>query len=521
MKTTLISSAPFLSAKGIAIACLVCAIVFVPLWPVAVPPLVDYPNHLAREYILAGLDRSDHLGLFYEANWSATPYLAMDVVVQSLSHFMPVDVAAKVFLSLALLLLAMAPVVLNRALFGQVTPIVLVGLLFVHNTTLSLGFVNYLFSLGFALCLLALWIVTREKSLLTRLTLLPLLSTLLFFSHLIGFVVYALTVCAYEFGRYVEQVRGHAPGKGLALSSVQRSNLVSLGAQFLVPLTIFALFGPSSETTEMVRQTTHGGLGRKIEHLAGMFSYLIPPYSWSLDNALTVMLPVSLLVFLALRRLEVSRHMLWPILAMLLFFFAMPMQWLGGWGGDHRLLPAIGLIIVGSLRFKEQETRIGWLVLGLLAALVVIRTATIALEWRKADNETAEFLKSFDSLAPGSKVYYAFGHAGGRNSWLRPKYFLPCLAVGSRQVYVPYLFTSNNIPGIPLQYKPEYYALQRLSGGAILTNGQSPNWNAIVDKYDYFILGDERFFNSPVPARLVLVHEGDRFRVYKNPSFAD
>jgi hypothetical protein len=202
---------------------------------------------------------------------------------------------------------------------------------------------------------------------------------------------------------------------------------------------------------------------------------------------------------------------------MLLLFFVMPMQWLGGWGGDHRLLPAIGLMFAGSLRLKKQDGKLGALLLGLLAVLIALRTAAITLEWRKADAEYAQLLRSFESLTAGSRVYYAFGHAGGRNSWLRPKYFVPCLAVMSRQVYVPYLFTSNNIPGIPLQYKPEYYELQRLSPGPILVNGQSPDWGAITDKYDYFILGDERFFDTPVPQRLVPVYKGNRFNIYRSP----
>jgi hypothetical protein len=520
MMTHLTSRYQSFSANGLLPAILLCAVVFVPLWSVAIPPLVDYPNHLAREYILAHLAQSENLRLFYQANWSATPYLAMDALVQVLAHVMPVALAAKLFLALTLLLLAMAPIALSHALHGRVAPIALVGLLFVHNTTVSLGFVNYLFSLGFALCLLSGWILAREGRVWIRLIMLPVLSTLLFFSHLIGFVVYALTVCAYEFGRHLEEVRGRTPHAPLALNAAQRQNLVSFGVQFLLPLTIFWLFGPSSETSEMVRQTTHGGIGRKFDILFGMFDYLIPPYIWSLDRILVIALPLALLLLLALRTLELSKRMLWPLLAMLLLFFVMPMQWLGGWGGDHRLLPAIGLMFAGSLRLKKQDGKTGALVLGLLAVLIALRTAAITVEWRKADAEYAQLLRAFESLTAGSRVYYAFGHAGGRDSWLRPKYFVPCLAVMSRQVYVPYLFTSNNIPGIPLQYKPEYYELQRLSPGPILVNGQSPDWGAITGKYDYFILGDAQFFATPVPQGLVPIYQGSHFTVYKNPTRA-
>jgi hypothetical protein len=503
------------SALGVLAAVSILVIVFVPIWSVVIPPLADYPNHLARGYILANLPASTDLKEFYQANWSATPYLAMDAIVTILSRFTSIEISGKIFLSLTLLLLAIAPLALSVALNRQVTPIALLGLLFAHNTTLSLGFVNYLFSLGFAVCLLSLWIWLRESRPWVRLILFPVLTSLLFMSHLMGFIIYALTIVAYELGRHVEQVRSRLPRAPLLLDSSQRLNLISIGVQFSVPLVIFWLYGPSSETTDAIRQTTYGGIWRKIDLLTGIFSYLIPPYMWTLDRILTVALPCALVLLLAMRRLEVASRMWLPLFALLLLFFAMPMEWLGGWGGDHRLLPAIGVFFVGSLRPKVDTAKIWSLVAGLIVLLIVVRAAAITMEWRKADQEYAEYLQSFELLTTGSKVYYAFGHDAERNIW-RPKYFLPCLAVITKQVYVPYLFTSNDIPGIPLEYRPAYYQLERLSPGPILVNRQSPNWEAIVDQYDYFILGNEHHFVLPVPPRLVQVYKGNNFNIYRN-----
>jgi hypothetical protein len=247
-----------------------------------------------------------------------------------------------------------------------------------------------------------------------------------------------------------------------------------------------------------------------------MFSYLIPPYIWTLDRILAVVLPAALILLLAMRQLEIARRMQLPLSALLLLFFVMPVEWLGGWGGDHRLLPAIGLVLAGSLRPKVDTAKIWRRAAGLFVVLILVRTAGITMEWRKADHEYAEYLRSFELLTPGSKVYYAFGHAGGRDYW-RPKYFLPCLAVITKQVYVPYLFTSNDIPGIPLKYQPASNQLQRLSPGPILVNNQSPDWTAIIDKYDYFVLGNEHFFDAPVPQRLVPVYKGNKFNIYRSP----
>jgi hypothetical protein len=95
-------------------------------------------------------------------------------------------------------------------------------------------------------------------------------------------------------------------------------------------------------------------------------------------------------------------------------------------------------------------------------------------------------------------------------------YFLPCLAVAKKDVYLPYLFTSDSNPGINMKYTADYERLQYLSPGPRLVDGQSPAWSAILDTYDYFILGDEQFFDIAVPGQLLPVYRGSNFAVYKN-----
>ena len=244
-------------------------------------------------------------------------------------------------------------------------------------------------------------------------------------------------------------------------------------------------------------------------------SYLIPPYSWTLDRFLYIALPAGLFFLLATRRLKIAKQMLWPLLAMLVLFFVMPDEWLGGWGGDHRLLPAIGLILAGSLCPRAGPGKSRQVAIGLIALVIAVRVTAITVEWRKADHEYAEYVRSFGLLTKGSKVYYASGYAGHNIIGRRPKYFIPCLAVMKKEVYVPYLVTSREIPGLPLRYQPEYEQFGRLSPGPYFSYRQSPNWKAIADKYDYFCMTDEQFFKDPVPKQLVPVYKGSNFVLYK------
>lgn len=495
-------------------ALLVAAAVLFPLWSTDIPPLLDYHNHLARQYILAELPTSPYLQTFYAANWKASPYLAIDVIVQALAHLMPIDVAGKAFLTLLLSLLALAPLALSWALFGRTSPVAWLGLLLIHNMTLRYGFVSYLFGVGFALCLLALWIRMREGPPQIRMLVFPLLGTLLFFSHLIAFAIYGLTVAAFELGSHIAACRARPPHAFLQLSTVQWTNALSLTLQCGIPLSLFLLFGPS---TESVGTNFHGGIERKLDLLLHAFSYLMPPYNWTLDRALASLLPVTIVVLLLLRKLEIARSMLWPLGALLAAYFVMPMQLFSGWGADHRLLPALGLMLVGSLRLRTEPSRMAVGVAGLVALLLVARVTAITIEWRKGEQTYSEYLQAFEILTNGAKVFYAFGHAGEQRISTLPEYHMPTLALMRRHVYLPHLF-SNDAGVVPLQYKPEVVNLQTLSRGPVLTNGRAPDWPAILSRFDYFLLIDEQYFSAPPPAELFPVFQGKKVRVYKAPN---
>ena len=48
-------------------------IVQIPVWSVRIPPLVDYPNHLARMHILAHHHETPLLQKYYLIKWAVLP----------------------------------------------------------------------------------------------------------------------------------------------------------------------------------------------------------------------------------------------------------------------------------------------------------------------------------------------------------------------------------------------------------------------------------------------------------------
>ena len=122
---------------------LLLAIVSVPVFSTVLPPLVDYPNHLARLHLLA-----EGGNQFYAVCWAPLPDLAADLVVPALAHVIPLELAGKLFLVLIFALIAGGTLWLNRAATGRWRLWPLLAFLLLYNRILLWGFINYLFGLG-------------------------------------------------------------------------------------------------------------------------------------------------------------------------------------------------------------------------------------------------------------------------------------------------------------------------------------------------------------------------------------
>src|SRR5688572_13785106 len=94
-------------------------IVIMPVLSVTYLPGVDLPNHLARHYIGHALKNSLDLQAFYTFEWQLIPNLAGDALAILLDDFLQIHDVGRAILALSLSLWVIAPVVLNRVLWGR------------------------------------------------------------------------------------------------------------------------------------------------------------------------------------------------------------------------------------------------------------------------------------------------------------------------------------------------------------------------------------------------------------------
>src|SRR5271170_3771375 len=186
--------------RAVALGFLLLSLIAVlPIVSVRLPPILDYPNHLARMHILAALPGSADLARYYRAVWTPIPDLAFDAIVPALATIMPVEIAMRIVLAAMLLALAGGCVALHRVAFRHWSVWPLFAFLLLYNRMLLWGFLNYLTGVALMLWALAAWMAMERQSPWIRIAVGAVLATAIYFAHLAAFGAYALAIIAMSF----------------------------------------------------------------------------------------------------------------------------------------------------------------------------------------------------------------------------------------------------------------------------------------------------------------------------------
>jgi glutathione S-transferase len=219
--------------RVLAVFVVLLAIVSVPLFSTVLPPLVDYPNHLARLHLIA-----EGGNWFYAVRWAPLPDLAADLIVPVLARAMPLAMAGKLFLVLTFALIAGGTVWLNRVATGCWRLWPLLTFLLLYDRILLWGFINYLFGLGVAICGVALWLALEQRGWPRLATSMPV-ALACFFSHIAAFGVYGLAIVGVELPQTLSLLRARRYGE-------TARRIAGAAAQFVIPAVILFGFQPAS-----------------------------------------------------------------------------------------------------------------------------------------------------------------------------------------------------------------------------------------------------------------------------------
>lgn len=499
----------------------VAALIAVPLALTPVPPLYDYPNHLARMHVLADFAHSAALRANYAVAWKPSPYIGMDLVVPPMARLLGVYDAGRLFLFICLVQAVAGVAAIHAALYRRLSPWPAASALFGYSLVMSLGFVNYLFGLGTWMLAFAGWIWLSGRGPAARLAGGLALALIVFFNHYFAVAGYGLCVAAYEFGGWRLEARPRLVGLA--------GRWLTAGAPFLIPLYLCTLIGSGPTGGGVIH---YGGLWSRLSALASPVSFPSAP--------LAMPVLVLLLIPEARRgrfgRLSVAPAM-WPVLLLLgAAALAIPAQLAGVAELDCRLPLAIVWLAIAGSEWRGGTEASGRLARRFLVGLLAFNMIAISLMWAPLARQFGEFRAALAVIPRGARV---IAFRDDDFSTPRPRLVppiayahLPALAIIERDAFVPFLFKNAMMP---VQAAAALRDIDTPTGetlgladmraglapgaaarrGAMLTDLDVRNyWAGWPDRFDYAV--ELSFGAHPrLPGQLVLVRAGSFFNIYR------
>jgi hypothetical protein len=446
---------------------ILAAMLLAPIWIVAFPPLLDYPNHLARAFVLAHLNDS-HFSFreFYRSDWGAYPYLGMDASLAVLGRIFPIETAGRVYLSLCALALPGAA----WFFLGQAQPksnaSFLWALLIAYNVFFLEGFLNFDLSISVGLFALGLWLWWLAKPSWGRWIAALGAFTALYFTHLLGFGIAGLIVVAY-----------------LALS--RRPFLYWLWSGALA-LPGMAFYLHSSRVGLSANKIIFHGWDDKIDSLGMIMHGYWPWLDWVSLAALGVW-------FIAAwwRNPEFRWDGKWITISAFLFalFWVIPWMWGEGSDLDIRVLPFLFVAILATTSAGRRAKILAAIPLLLFGARIV----SVTRHFREAQAALEGLARSFDAVPRDALVLPIV--EGDEDPIERPFTHFWAYGVIRRGWFSPYLMDA---PGeTPMRIIHESYTPD---GFWNLTYDEAPDWQQVQSDYDYVWAYDVPKFSAPLAA---------------------
>ena len=482
----------------------------IPIWTHPLPPMADYVNHIARMHVIASGAADQKLSQYYQIDWQIVPNLMMDLIIPVLAKGMSVYLAGQIFTVLMFLIIVSGMLVFNRALFGRWSVLPLVATPLLYNHIYLVGLMNYLFGIGLAMWALASWIYLRERAWLLRYVVATAFVVLTFFCHLFAVGLYGMGLIAYEF--WYLWLKRRNPGGGSRPSSARRACRFSSWSRLCWQARPFSL---PPRTTGKHRASLRGCCTR---------SRSIPTWSPSLSRAPLLRLPPGQRPGRLMRLHPVG----WPLLFIAIaVYLAMPQKLFGSFIADQRLPIAIAFMMVATvdLRLPQREVRRAFIALVLM--LLVVRVIEVNVWWSDLSSITKQFRTSVKRIAPGSKVLVAYAdNTSGIDVNDLGLVHAACIAMIERSALVTTAFT---VPGKQIMHvRPDFLGMVDTeddippSISQLVIEATRPNtqaidyWRGWTGKYDYlYVLFTADDAANPDPAHLTLIHDSDRFQLYR------
>ena len=494
---------------AVVVFALLAAASFLPVLLTPIPAMVDYPNHLARMYILSQHGTPD-ANPYYEVAWALYPNLAMDLLIPQMARLISVENASRLFLLLSQLSIVGGALALERVVKRRVHLAGFAALMFLYCLPFTWGFMNFEFGLGVMLWGIAAYVTVAERAWPARLVVNAVFVTALFAAHFFSLGLYGATLGFYELWRAYHRKVSYRD------AALRLANLA---------IPVVALFG--------VMQSTAGSIGS--EGTIWLFEFkplwlfrIMNGYNLTVSAA-SVLALVASLYFAAKRGfLKLEPAGIWLAIGFGLLYLAIPSTLLGTSFVDLRVIPAAALIIPAFCSLALPSRRWTIAALTIVTGITLANLVIVSGVWLSYRADYAAMIASFHKIDRGSRVLVGSSGKGEdppfNDLTQYPMYYAPTLAVHYANAFVPNVFTE--VGKQPVRARA---AVQRLAipyGGPMplpvltaIAAGQTaseipPFVRTWYRDYDYlYVLGPHVV--NPLPNLLEELDSSARFVLYK------
>ncbi|MEO0982227.1 MAG: hypothetical protein AAFX03_06200 [Pseudomonadota bacterium] len=387
----------------------------------------DYPNHLARTYIVGWLHGSPALQQHYGVTFELIPDLAMDLIVPWLSHLTGIYTAGALAVAAAMILPPLAGVWISRGLNGgQIGLLSLAGFAAAFNHSLEWGFVNYILASGLALFAFGLWM--RMAPGLSRSLIFIPIGVALVVSHALAFLLFGYLALLWEIASWREGRRG-------GMAPFVRKLVLWDGLAMAPGLALLAFATLTApDLPQLDLPLFH--LGEKMKALTAGFQFFNAPL------ALACFVVVAVAVAFGLRSgvLTIRRDMAFVCGGLAVLVVVIPTGIFGIWGLHVRFTAPLIILLAASVRLADDAARWRTPAAVLVAGLVAAQTLSGFIHFRHYDT-AANALRAGLAVMPEGAKLLAVQHEDADNA---VAYHGMDLAVIERRAYVPGLFTNTS-----------------------------------------------------------------------------
>jgi hypothetical protein len=378
----------------------VFAIAVVPFFLATVPPVMDFPNHLTRIWLLAGGANQPPLSSFYEIRWwQASTNIAIDAVGVALTHLMSIMAVGKVLLLVMFFGPPLAAIRFNCTLFGRLSAWHLAAVALIWSTTAVTGLVS--FQVGLAAALLAASLVHPLLDRLTpaHLAWIGVSTAVLLFIHPFAALFFLALISGLTLGERLSLSREWLRDRALRLAT--------LTGVCLVPVMLLYLFSPDPPGSNgFHKEFMHWQPAAEILAPKNIIlTWLSPILSYKAALDLALVLPLFGVLAWAGWRKRLRFHAGLLALAAALVFVSpfLPMN-VGDGGALTIRFPIMGALMAFAAVRPEFSYRQRAIVAAVLLATALLRVTSISAIWADRARDIGDLQATTANLPAGSSV---------------------------------------------------------------------------------------------------------------------